>query len=406
MNATHRVAFFLDDINPEITSLQPAIPYKRLSLFYILYFALLGCIAPFWGLFLQHKSFSAEDIGLLMACFGLVRILAPNMWAALGHRFTSPLHMVRLAGALTLVCFALIFWADSLLLMGLVMVSYGFFWAAMLPQYEAITMQALKNKVEEYSRIRVWGSLGFIFIVLVAGALFDFISVAWLPVLMLVLMVGIFINSWCIRSASFRVRENTENSQSLKKILLKKPVMAFLLMSILLQISHGPFYTFFSIYLEENRYSSSEIGILWSVGVAAEVLLFWQFGKMMSWLSWSGWCLLSFALTALRWLIVSAWADSLLWMFVAQCMHAFSFGAMHIIAMQYVQSFFPGKLQGQGQALYSSLGFGLGGAIGAYLSGQLWDTVGHANVFIFASLAAVAGFIVTLKGLKPVAGQR
>ncbi|MCA6063294.1 MFS transporter [Thalassolituus marinus] len=390
----------------ENRTLNPAVPYKRLSLFYLLYFSLLGCIAPFWGLYLQHKSFSAEDIGLLMASFGLVRILAPNLWAAMGHRFTSPLHMVRLAGVLTLGCFSLIFVADSIVSMAVVMVSYGFFWAAMLPQYEAITMQALKNRIEEYSRIRLWGSLGFILIVLVAGALLDVVSISYLPWLMLLLMLCIVINSWAIRSGSFRFREQPSDSNSFLRRVVRKPVMAFLIMSILLQISHGPFYTFFSIFLEENQYSGTEIGLLWSAGVAAEVILFWQFKRVLNWFSWADWCLVSFALTVVRWTLVALYPQSSVLMFVAQSMHALSFGAMHIIAMQYVQYFFPGRLHGQGQALYSSIGFGLGTAIGAYCSGLLWNTVGHANVFLLAAVAALAGFGVVWFGLRPEIPER
>ena len=68
---------------------------SRFALFYALYFALLGCIAPFWGLYLKHLSFTAVEIGSLMALFGVVRILAPNMWAAQSRRFRGPVQMVQ-----------------------------------------------------------------------------------------------------------------------------------------------------------------------------------------------------------------------------------------------------------------------------------------------------------------------
>ena len=78
------------------------VPYWRLSSFYFFYFALLGCISPYWGLFLDDKGFSAQEIGELMALFGLVRILAPNVWGALGD-YTG--HCYALAAPFVFVSF-------------------------------------------------------------------------------------------------------------------------------------------------------------------------------------------------------------------------------------------------------------------------------------------------------------
>ncbi|WP_430462931.1 MFS transporter [Thalassolituus sp. LLYu03] len=376
-----------------------AVPSRNLASFYFLYFGVLGCVSPYWALYLQGRGFSPQEIGSLIGAFGLMRIVAPNVWAALGHSFPSPLYMVRLAGALTIGCFACIWLADTLQQVMLVMLSYGFFWAAMLPQYEAITMQSFDNKVEDYSRIRMWGSVGFIALVMAAGVLFDVASVLWLPLLIILLMVAIVINSFILRSHAVH-KKTVDGQGGFLKAALTWPVISFLLMGILLQISHGPFYTFFSIYLEEHGYPSTQIGLLWAVGVIAEVILFWQFRHMITLFSWRGWCMVSLALTGLRWLVVAFLPEQPLAMIVAQTMHAFSFGAMHIIAMRYVQLFFPGRLQGQGQALYSSIGFGLGGAAGAWLSGQLWESAGSTMVFILAALAAVAGMAVVAVGLK------
>tara|TARA_Y100001001_G_C7995313_1_gene304414 strand:+ start:328 stop:1518 length:1191 start_codon:yes stop_codon:yes gene_type:complete len=368
-------------------------PMARLSLFYVLYFALLGCIAPYWGLYLQNRDFAAEDIGLLMAGFGLVRVAAPNLWAALGPLFPSPVHMVRLAGSLTLLCFVFIWQADSFSSVLLVMLGYGFFWAAMLPQYEAITMRALGNQIGLYSRIRVWGSVGFIVLVLLAGYLFDLFSVALLPFIMLLLMSGIVLNSWLMPASTGHVREFHEGDGFLR-IAGQGPVVLFILMTVLLQISHGPYYTFFSIYLESLSYQSWQIGLLWAVGVAAEVILFWQFRHLAERLSLKNWCVVSLLLTSIRWLLIALVPGSVVVLVMAQLMHAFSFGAMHVVAMRYVQMFFPAAMQGQGQALYSSIGFGMGSAIGAWLSGSLWNVLGGSEVFVLAGLVSVVALLL------------
>lgn len=374
------------------------VPYRRLSFFYFLYFALLGCIAPFWGLFLQAREFSAEDIGFLMAAFAAIRILAPNLWAHAAGHFSSPLVMVRWAGVLTALCFAGVWWANSLSSMLLVMLAYGFFWAAMLPQYETITMQALNNRIDDYSKIRLWGSVGFIVAVVALGWLFDVLSVNYLPAVMLVIMLLITANGFFL-SASATLREEKKGQNFISQAL-QKPVIVFISITVLLQISHGAYYTFFSIYLEQLGYSKSAIGLLWSLGVFSEVILFWQFHRLLHMLSWRGWVMISLILTAVRWLLISQQADQLILLLVAQVLHAFSFGAMHAVSMRYIQHYFSRANQAQGQALYSSIGFGLGGAIGAWGCGIFWNKLGGDQVFALSAVIAVVAFLIAWTGLR------
>ena len=182
-------------------------------------------------------------------------------------------------------------------------------------------------------------------------------------------------------------------------LLKSRPVQVFILMNILLQISHGPYYTFFSIYLENHGYKPAEIGLLWSLGVIAEVFLFWKFHRLVSFFSWRTWCVLSLLITAVRWTLIGSLVDFWGWLLLAQLGHAFSFAAMHAVSMRYIQHLFPRPLQGRAQAMYSSVGFGIGGALGAWLSGSLWLSLGGSQVFFLATLAALLGAFVAWKGL-------
>ena len=378
----------------------PAFPKSRLALFYALFFALTGCIMPFWGLYLQHLGFGADEIGALIASFSAVRIFAPNVWAWLGQRLDSPLQMVRAAGVLTAICFSAIWIAQGFWQVLAVMALYGFFWSATLPQYEVLTMRLIDNCLEQYSRIRLWGSIGFVVAVLVVGWLLDYISVRWLPLLMLTLMIGILLNSFGIPDYRRSPSGNVVRA-SLLPLLRQPVVLAFVGVNFLLQVSHGPYYTFYSIYLQGLGYSGAAMGGLWALGVIAEVLLFWKIGFFLRQASLRSWLLWSLGLTALRWMMVAALPDSLVVMLVAQLFHAFSFAMLHAVCIRYVPVLFPDSLQGQGQALYSSVGFGLGGALGAWGSGQLWG-MGGLPVFMLAALAALLAWVIAWKGLTQV----
>ncbi len=152
------------------------VPYWRLSSFYFFYFCLLGGTAPFLALYFHHLGFSAPRIGELVAIPMLMRCVAPNLWGWLGDRSGQRLAIVRFGAVCTALCFAGIFLGHSYAWLALIMAGHAFFWHAVLPQFEVITLAHLRGRTESYSRIRLWGSIGFICTVVGLGWLFEFAS--------------------------------------------------------------------------------------------------------------------------------------------------------------------------------------------------------------------------------------
>jgi PPP family 3-phenylpropionic acid transporter len=380
------------------------VPYWRLSGFYGLYFALIGCIMPFWGLFLQEKAFDATDIGILLALFSGVRIFAPNIWASISHLvedFISSIQLLRLGGVMMLVCFVAIYWATEFWHYALIMLVYGFFWSAILPQYEILTLNHTKNDLDAYGSIRLWGSIGFIVLVSLLGWALDFISLNYLPAIMLVLMLAIVFNSFVLPPALKEIEpfgqvaedQNVDSLSAFSSDRIRSGInwglISFLVITVLIQISHGPYYVFFSIYLQQLDYSHWMIGLLWSLGVFSEIIIFWKIAVFMRRWSLRELVIISLLLTAIRWLMTAYFADNGFILIVSQCLHAFSFGLLHVVSIKYIAIFYPGKQQLHGQALYSGLGFGLGGALGAYLAGLGWAAYGAVWVFVAAAIVAL-----------------
>ena len=194
-----------------------------------------------------------------------------------------------------------------------------------------------------------------------------------------------------------RARQRGEGVPSVWSVLRRPAVSLFLLAAFLMQLSHGPYYTFYSIYLEGLGFSKFVVGSLWALGVLAEVGLFLLMHRLL-WRFAIPWILVgSLVLAALRWLLIGVVADSLLWLALAQLLHAASFGSFHAASIAWVHKQFGPSLGGQGQALYSSLGFGAGWAAGAGLSGLLWQQWG-ADLFFAAALAAALAAILLVAG--------
>lgn len=377
----------------------PPIPYWRLSSFYLFYFALLGSTAPFLALYFDHLGFSPARIGELVAIPMLMRCVAPNLWGWLGDRSGQRLLIVRLGALSTLATFSLIFVDHSYAWLALVMALHAFFWHAVLPQFEVITLAHLHGQTARYSQVRLWGSVGFILTVVGLGRLFEWLSLDVYPLALVAIMAGIFVASLWVPNAQPAEHGAVHESGGFLRQLAAPGVMAFYVCVALMQLSHGPYYTFLSLHLEHLGYSRGAIGLLWALGVVAEVLMFMVMSRVFARFSVRQVLMASFALASLRWLLLGSLADIATVLIIAQLMHAATFGCFHAACIAFVQSSFGPRQQGQGQALYAALA-GTGGALGALYSGYSWNLLGAQFTFTVASLAALAAAVIIAIRMK------
>ena len=96
--------------------------------------------------------------------------------------------------------------------------------------------------------------------------------------------------------------------------------------------------------------------------------------------------------------------DSVTLLALAQLLHGLTFAAFHSAAIASISRWFPGNTRARGQALYSSLSFGAGGAVGGLVSGWAWEIFGGKVAFASGSLFAVFGLLVLYRwGFDPPA---
>ncbi len=366
-------------------------PYWRLSGFYFFYFASLGALIPYWSLYLKSLDYSARSIGILMAIIPATKIFAPYLWGWLADHTRHPITIIRLANLFAVVTFAGVFIDTDFVWLALVLFAFSFFWNSSLPLFEAMTLNHLGDDEHKYSVVRLWGSLGFIMMVVLLGEYFDVASIDHAPLVIVVLLAGILLVSLIVPQ---RLSTQPEGQLPIAAVIRQPVVLAFLLVCFLMLVSHGPYYTFYSIYLENHGYSRGMIGLLWAIGVMAEVIVFLMMHRLLLSFRARQLLLTSLLLTALRWLLIGFFVDNLSVLFFAQLFHAFSFGVFHAVSISLVHRFFTGRHQGRGQALYASLSFGAGGAAGSLISGLLWDQIAHATLFSFAAAVAAAAFAI------------
>ena len=184
---------------------------------------------------------------------------------------------------------------------------------------------------------------------------------------------------------------------ALLAVLRKKEVLAFFASTALMVSAHASLYTFYSLYLEKQGYSKTVTGLMWSVGVVAEVLCFYYQAPLFK--RWGARRLMyaCLALGVLRFAMIGAGAQSLAMLVLAQLMHAATFALHHSASVQTMQRWFSGPLQARGQALYISISYGVGASIGSLALTQVWESAGPPAIYYVASgLVAAAAVAAAL----------
>lgn len=378
---------------------------SKLGGFYFLYYSIVGTFMPFWNLYLEDQGFNYQEIGILSSLAILTRFIAPFIWGWIADKSGKRMLLVRIATWVEAFIWLLIFiLPNNFQSIALLMLIFSFFQNAILAQFEGVTLFWLGDQREKlYGKVRKWGSIGFIVGVFAIGAILDVVDIHYLPVMLLSIAILTFIWSFSIKEP-VGAPTSQKNLESILPILKRPVVAAFFAIELILLFSHAPFYSFYSNYLHQVGYSTTEIGILWSVGVIAEIIMFAYAAILLQRFSWRVLVSICLLLTAIRWCMVGVFDQSFSLQFLAQTIHAFSFGLFHMIAMRIIFQNFSAGQQGRGQALYSTM-WGIGVALGSILAGYYWDTIGSTSIFIYAGISCLLGliFVYWLPTKKPTA---
>ena len=370
----------------------------RLSRFYFFYYFFVGSFVPYWGIYLQSENFSPSSIGILLSLFQISRIVAPNFWGWLADHTGHRVKWIKLTSFLGLIGFIGVFWAKGFFWIFLVMLALSLFTSSTLPLAESLTLAHLATTDGHYSRIRLWGSIGFIVASLFLGYLIDLQGINILLWVLLIAQAIIFFLSNTIPETQ-DVQHKT-NDLSIWKIIKTPSVIALLLGCTLMVSAHGVLYNFYSIYLKDHGYSSGTIGWLWAVGVICEILIFMAMPKILRRYSLKAILLMSLFLGVIRFILIGASPDHLYLLFIAQMFHAATFGSFHAASIEVIAYYFKGRNQTRGQAIYNSVAYGIGGTIGGLGGGYLIQYLGGQLGFMIAAISPLIGFVVIWFGLK------
>jgi PPP family 3-phenylpropionic acid transporter len=365
-------------------------PALRLSAYFFAYFLYAGALVPYFALYLAARGLGAGEIAMVLAMPQLARVAAPAFWGWLADRSGAARGIVVFSAGVLLAGYALLPWAEGATELAALMLAMSLLAAGALPIVEALTLGALEGHTERYGPIRLWGSVGFVAGVLATGAWLDASSpqallAAVLPLAALTLAASLLLPARRVALGAGGV------SERLLAVLARPEVLAFFGASLCMNVAHGALYAFYSIYLESEGYSKTAIGVLWTLGVLAEIALFLWLPRLLRRFSLRTVLAASFACAVLRFLVIGWGVHSVALLALAQLLHAATFGAYHAASVAMVHRLFTGTLQARGQTLHSSVSYGLGGVAGTLLAGWSWGALGPELSFTLSAAAALAG---------------
>ncbi|ABV36250.1 major facilitator superfamily MFS_1 [Shewanella sediminis HAW-EB3] len=363
---------------------------RWISACYFFFFAILGVMVPYLGVFFENRGFNPQEIGFLLAILMATRIIAPNVWAMVADKTGMRSQLVKWGAAAAAVSYLSFFHDGSFTYLAISLSIYTFFWNAILAQLEVITLETLGENTSRYGSIRSFGSLGYLVFVVSVGFAISLWGTEILPYIGMLLFVGLLISALPLPSDRVVVKHQAEKP----KLKIDRAIFWFLVSAILLQMSAGPFYGFFVLYLKQSGYSEAIAGIYVAFGVLAEILMFMLAPRLLGRFGVNRLLIISLGFTGLRWLLMAFCVDNFLLLGVSQLLHAFTFGLVHAASIQFVHGYFDISHRSKGQALYASLSFGVGGAMGTWLCGMIWGDGSGASLAWVA--AAACAFLAML----------
>lgn len=354
---------------------------------YFVYFGGVGIFLPYFNLYCYHLGFSGTQIGTLSALRSVVLVLMPLAWGALADRFHARRRIFILCNLGSALLWSLVLGVSGFGAMAAVTVGYTIFYAPLVSFLEAFTMETLGQEKRRYGHMRVWGSLAFIIVVLVLGQFLERQPLHWVVILILAgLAIQSLLAFWIPAGP---VASDRHFGAGFRR-LLQPRVIVFLTAAFLMLVSHGAYYGFFSIHLEELGHGRGFIGVAWALAATAEIFVMLNSDRILSTFSYPGVLRFSVVMAVVRWLLL--WkVTSAPAILATQVLHAFTYGSFHIASILYMDQLAPPEVKTLGQAINNAVTFGLGLMVGFFLSGWGYEVLGSRGLFAASSLVALVG---------------
>lgn len=361
----------------------------RLAMLQGLSLAMLGAVFPYLALELQDRQVSGLALTVAMTATPALRLLLGPAWGLLSDRVNGATWVVMLAAGMALGgCLALLGLPPALALLGVLALGIGRTGSG--PLVDGLTLTALKDRADDYGRVRLWGSVGFLIAAFGAGWGRDKgLSPLWLGS---AAGLGMLVVAASLPKAAAPTGPRRRLLPALLSLGRDPGFLLLLLASGLHFAGHAVYDSFFSVHIDAQGHDSLWVGVAVILGVGVEVGVLALGPRLLARFG-SHRLLLGAMLLALpRW-VLSAWTDSLPLTIALQAVHGITFGAFWVAGVSLVQERAPKDLRTSGLGLLSAAVGGVGSGLGN-LGGSLIVDSGADTHWLFAFSASMSSLAI------------
>jgi MFS transporter, PPP family, 3-phenylpropionic acid transporter len=357
------------------------------------YFAVVGVLSPYLGLYMDAIGLNASQIALLLALPQITRVFAPPFWGWLADRYARPDLILKFSAlAMMLSAIGLLFSGGSVAAISIALLSFYLFSAAQMPLVEAYAIGVSQGHAGAYGDMRVWGSLGFVLAVVACGPFLDWAGRTTLPWIVAAISAVLFVS--CLGYKPALLKSPLRIASPIADVLKNRQVSMLLASCTLHVFAHSALYGFLSLYLAKQGFTGAAIGGLWAVGVITEIAWFKFQQRFFNHYSSHSVLVFCTAIAVARFALLGAldgsgtvwWA--ILSITLLQASHAFTFAAHHTAIMNKMHEWFSQNQQSRAQAFFVASVYGVGGATGTFAAGWCWVNIGPAWAFYGAAFAS------------------
>lgn len=359
---------------------------QRLALFYASTFLALGVHLPFLPVWLTARGLDPQTIGIVLALPMILRLFAIPMATRLADRHDALRAVIGTAAATAAAGFAVLGAVEGAVPIAVV---YALAATAFMPLFVLSDVYALRGLPDRraYGPVRIWGSAAFIVANLGAGYLLDIVPARDLIWLVVAGMGVCAAAAWMLPPLAFRPIGGAGAPPPARALLRDPSFIAVAAAASLIQGSHALYYGFSTLDWHAQGFGGGAIGMLWAVGVMAEIALFALSPRLPAAFTPGVLILIGGAGALVRWIAMALDPPALLLLLLLQCLHGLSFGATHLGTLAFIARAAPAGLAATAQGyLAVTTGLAIAGATG--LSGLLYGRFGAAA---YAAMALIAG---------------
>lgn len=391
---------------------------------FLLVGAILGVFYPFVSAILAGRGFTAQEIGLTTALAALAFTLSVPVWGHLADVVLGRVVALRVAVVGSSIAVLGLLFGGPPIVVAVLIIAYAAFESALAPLADALAVNALASNPRSYARVRLLTSVGFAVTSVLAGRLYNETGFEPSYVLWAIVGAAIVVATWWVpdvaryrgpepagrvaaagrEAAAGRVAAARKpalgRGGSFVLVLRTQPRLRGVLFGLgLVHVGILAGFTFLALRLLQLGGQPSDVALSAGLSAIAEIPAMAIIPRIVA---RTGSRALLVAGIILYALVMVSWAfladPSLI--IATRVVSGVAYAAIAITAVMTIAALLPAELQGTGQGLYQTVGYGAAAVLANSVGGVVYGSGGAMPLFLGCAVLAGLGAVVAWRSVR------